>query len=423
MKHKWLKIIAISAGVILVFAYFFVMISNANIDVNSIVTTEYAVNYTYNENLSGNSIVVRDEELLSYDTSNILYYTVGDGDTVSANSAVAYVFADEKSALNYKRAGEIKNEIEVLEELNDLGKSQSSDYSVIEKDIRHNLLEFSESVNSCKFSDVIKLSDSLLFSINQRQIITGEVADFNAQIATLQSELTECEASSRILGTVTTENPGYFVSYTDGYEKVYDYSTVKEMTVAEFDKEKKPESISTNVIGKIVSGPNWNVAVKLSADDTIVLNDANTVIKLSFPNSSCYNIPAKLVALNQVSKDSEAVAIFACNYMNSSISHLRNEEIEITVNSYSGLRISKDAIHDDYVKVNEEGKTEKVQGVYVLKGNELVFKEIIIVYSGSDFVIIDEAPEEGKLKSGETVKLNDSVVVRGENLYNGKTIE
>lgn len=423
MKHKWLKILAITAAVVLVVAYFFVMISNANIDVNSIVTTEYAVSYTLDENLSAQSIIVRDEELLSYSTDNVLYYTVDDGDTVSADSDVAYVFADEKSALSYKRAGEINKEISVLEDLNSAGKSQSADYSVIEKDIRHNLLEYVESVNSCNFAQVSTLSDNILFNINQRQIITGEVTDFNSQIASLQSELLECESSSRVLGTVTTENPGYFVSYTDGFENVYDYDSVKNMSVSQFDSEKKPESISADVIGKIVSGPNWNVAVKLSADDTIVLNDANTSIKLSFPNASCYNIPARLVSLNQVSKDSESVAVFTCNYMNSAISHLRNDAVEITVNSYSGLRISKDAIHDDYVKVEGENKTEKVQGVYVLKGNELVFKEIVIIYSASDFVIIDESPEEGKLKSGETVKLNDSVVVRGENLYNGKTIE
>ncbi len=422
MKHKWLKIIAVGAGAVLVFVYFIVMISNANIDVNSIVTTEYAVSYTYNESLSANSIVIRDEQLLNYSTQNILYYTVDDGDTVSANSAVAYVFADEKSALNYKRAEDISSEIEILEELNSSGKSQNSDYSAIEKDIRHNLLEYVEAVNGGDFSEVSKCSGSLLYSINQRQIVTGEVANFDSQISSLKKELAECQESSRVLGTVTSQKPGYFVSYTDGFEDVYDMKSAETMSVAEFDAEKKPEALSQDVIGKIVSIPNWYVAVKLSSDDTIVLNDANTSIKLSFPNASCYDIPAELVSLNQVSKDSEAVAVFACNYMNSPISHLRNEAVEITVNTYSGLRISKDAIHDDYVDVMGEDRSEKVQGVYVLKGNELVFKEIIIVYSGSDFVIIDEAPEEGKLVSSETVKLNESVVVRGENLYNGKTI-
>ena len=191
MKHKWLKILAITAAVVLVVAYLFVMISNANIDVNSIVTTEYAVSYTFDENLSAQSIIVRDEELLSYSTDNVLYYTVDDGDTVSANSDVAYVFADEKSALSYKRAGEINKEIKVLEDLNSAGKSQSADYSAIEKDIRHNLLEYVESVNSCNFAQVSTLSDNILFNINQRQIITGEVTDFNSQIASLQSELLE----------------------------------------------------------------------------------------------------------------------------------------------------------------------------------------------------------------------------------------
>ncbi len=421
--HKWLKIAGIAACAILVFVYFCVMISGANIDVDSIVTTEYAVNYTYNENVSGNGIVVRDEELLSYSTDKVLYYTVDDGNTVSADSAVAYVFSDETAALNYKRMGDITEEIEVLKSLNELGKSQAADYSVIEKDIRHNLTEFIESVNSSDFSKASEISDNLLYSINQRQVITSEVTDFNPQIATLDNELAECENNCLIMGTVTSSKAGYFVSHTDGFENIYDFDDFKNMTVAQFDEKKDPADISDDTIGKIVSGPNWYVAVKLSADDALVLNDANTVLTLNFPNSSCHDIPAKLVALNQTTKQSDGVAIFACNYMNSAISHLRNESVHITVNTYTGLRISKDAIHDDFVKETDSDNHEKVQGVYVLKGNELVFKEISIIYSGSDFVIIDPAPKEGTLISGETVKLNDSVVVRGENLFDGKTIE
>ena len=110
--------------------------------------------------------------------------------------------------------------------------------------------------------------------------------------------------------------------------------------------------------------------------------------------------------------------------MNSPISHLRNETVQITVNSYTGLRISKSAIHDGNVEVADgSGEIQRVQGVYVRHGSQLEFKEVSIMYAGPDFVIIDETPDEGILVSGETLKLNDEVVIKGEDLFEGKNVQ
>ena len=72
---------------------------------------------------------------------------------------------------------------------------------------------------------------------------------------------------------------------------------------------------------------------------------------------------------------------------------------------------------------NQVTKKKKVQGVYVLYGNELQFKEISILYSGSDFVICDPSPEEGELFNGETVALYDNVVIEGDDLKDGKIVK
>ena len=67
--------------------------------------------------------------------------------------------------------------------------------------------------------------------------------------------------------------------------------------------------------------------------------------------------------------------------MNSDLAQARQEPIEIGLGSYTGLRISKKAIHDDYVTKttyddNDNKHTEqvKVQGVYVLHGSEVRFQ-------------------------------------------------
>ncbi len=115
--------------------------------------------------------------------------------------------------------------------------------------------------------------------------------------------------------------------------------------------------------------------------------------------------------------------------MNSELIDTRNEPIEIGLGTYSGLRISKKAIHDDIVTKtttdengNKHTEEKKVQGVYVLYGSEMNFKQISILYAEDDYVICDTNPDSDVLFNGETVSLYDKVIVEGEGMYDGKVI-
>ena len=116
--------------------------------------------------------------------------------------------------------------------------------------------------------------------------------------------------------------------------------------------------------------------------------------------------------------------------MNSDLAQARQEPIEIGLGSYTGLRISKKAIHDDYVTKttyddNDNKHTEqvKVQGVYVLHGSEVRFKQISILYADDDYVICDPEPDSKDLVDGTTVELYDQVILEGDDLYDGKVVD
>ena len=425
-KKKFKKYGLIIVCVILV-GYFIFAFINSNINNSNAVATEIATRFTYKETISAKGVVVRNETLLDYNGSKVLYYTANDGDIVAAGSDVALVFSDEDDALNYNKYNEINRQIEVLEKLNTSHDNVKVDYAAIEKQIGLDIINIISSVNTNTFSSINNSADDLVYSINQRQIITGKVTNFDKRITELKAESEKySDASSKIVDTVTLNNNvpgGYFVAYVDGYESAYNYDNITELTVDTFNAEPDKKEVDDNTIGKIVSGLNWYVVCKLSADEALTLSHATESSAISFVNTTCRDIPATLVALNQNSKQSDAVAVFKCNYMNSALSHLRSEDIQITVNTYDGIKISKNAVHNDYVTVPGEDEKKKVLGVYVAYGNKLEFKEISILYSGSDFVIVDETPEDGVLVGDETVKFNDEVVVRGDNLYAGKSIE
>ena len=411
---------------VLLVGYFLVMVINSNLNSSNAVVTEIAKEFQFEETISAEGFVVRNETLLQYDGSKVLYYTAKDGEIVAAGSDVALVFSDENDALNYTKYKELCEEIEELENLNTSHENVKIDYSAVDKQINLDIVSIISSVNSNIHSEINNAADDLIYSINQRQIITGKVDSFDSRIAQLKSQAEQhSAAASACVDTVTLDGNtpgGYFVASADGYENIYSYTNIEELTVDSYKTDITPKEVSDNTIGKIVSGLNWYVVCKLSADDALTLSHGTESTEVTFYNTTCRDLPMTLVALNQASKQSEAIAVFKCNYMSAPISHLRNETVQIKVNSFNGIKVSKEALHNDYV-TTPDGDSKKVLGVYITYGNKLEFKEVSIIHSDSEFVIVDPNPENGKLLSGETIQINDEIVVKGEGLYAGKSVE
>lgn len=429
MKKEILKKIGIVAVVFAIVIYVVVTAVNANMKNSNELTTEIAVKYDYSESISADAIIVREEAVVKNNIADgVEYYMVNDGDKVAVGSVVAKVFADETDALFYNKIQEIDEKIAVLESLNTPYDNVSTD-SAVDAQIYLNICSLLDAVNNGDFKDRDTSAENLVYSINQRQRIVGTVADFNPQIQTLQQEKTKySDAGSNYIAEITAPKAGYFVANVDGYENVYNYDSVTELTVEDLSKVYVPESISENSIGKIVSGLDWFIVCKLSADDALSLSHSESYPEIIFSSASDEPVPVDLVALNQASKQSDAIAVFKCNYMNSNLSSLRNEPVQIVINSFEGVRLSKDALHDDYVQVVDNegeptGETARVQGVYILHGSELLFREVSVIFAGSDFVIIDINPESAILKSDKTIIINDEVVIEGDDLYDGKIIK
>lgn len=429
MKKEILKKIGIALIVFAIVIYVVVTAVNANMKNSNELTKEIAVKYDYSESILSDAVIVREETIITNSISNgVEYYMVNDGDKVAVGSVVAKVFADETDALFYNKVQEIDKKIAVLESLNTPYDNVTTD-SAVDAQIYLNIKSLLEAVNENDFKDRDSSAESLVYSINQRQRIVGTVSDFNAQIQTLQQEKAKySDAGSSYIGEIRAPKAGYFVASIDGFENAYDYDNVTKLTVDDLNTSRPQKVVLGDSVGKIVSGLDWYVVCKLTADEALSLSHSESDPEIIFSSASEEPVPVELVALNQASKQSDAVAVFKCNYMNSSLSNLRNESVQIIINSFEGVRISKDALHDDYVEViNSEGEptgeTARVQGVYILHGSELMFREVSVIFAGSDFVIVDINPDSAILKSKETIIINDEVVIEGDDLYDGKIVK
>ena len=426
------KRIFIGVVIALVLLFIVFMFITTNFLGNSMIVTEMAYHSKAYDVVKTNALVVRDEEYLKAPADGILVYQASDGDKIIANGTVATVYNSESDVANMQRISELEDKIAYLEGLNSVAHSGSIGLDTVNSQLNEKLVDFLRRVNSRSFEYISDAEDALMTSVFRRQIITGEHGSFDEKIAELNSELTSLRASTGSpAGTVTTASSGYFVSKVDGYEDCFSVDKLDSIYYSDIKKAEADPNVDPDVyVGKIIKGVNWYLACPVTADEAVNISHNSSGVSVRIPYALSEDIPARVMYVNDLSGEEKAVVVLRCNFMSDAISRLRNENVEIVVNSYEGLKISKSAIHDAELTrtVEDENGSEKkeskvVQGVYVEYGNEIRFRQIVIVYSGEDYVICSENPDRSLLFTGSTVSLYDKVVIEGGDLYDGKLIK
>ena len=425
MDKLLLRRILIAALTVLALVYVAYLLISANFEM---YPTENAVKATVTNKISANGFIIRDETILTNDTSGVLSYQCLNGEAVNAGGEVAKIFSDEKDAVSQSNADRLeskKNSLEALQRNTVLG---TMSLDIINNNIKSKLIGYLENVNNNSVSSVKNDADSLVSSISQRQIYTGKIKNFNSEIEELGAQASQLRSSAGdSIGSVITPVAGYFTEFCDGYETSVEYGSVENMTLDDLHSVKK-KSIPSNAAGKVVSNVTWYVACEVSSDEAASLTVWDSSVTVLLKEASTEAIPAEIYKIQQEGDD-RALVILSCDYMNNGFLEARSEPIEIGMGTYTGLRVSRRAIHDDYVtKVtydendNAHKEQKKVQGVYVLYGSEVQFKQISILHADEDYVICDTNPEEGVLFNGKTVSLYDKVIIKGDDLYDGKVI-
>lgn len=422
------KRILLGVAIALVLVYIVFLFITTNFMGNNNIVTETAYNYKAYDIVESRCYVARDEEYLPASSNGVLVYDVSDGDKVTSDGVIATAYATQEDVAALQQAEELDQKIEYLESLNSVNTSANIGIDTINGQINDRLLSVMKSINAHDYSGISHEEEDLLTSILRKQILTGEQGNISDKIADLKNQRAAISVGSPT-GTVKAGSAGYFVSKVDGYEKTFDITKLDELTVDDIENASPAEINSDDYTGKIIKNVNWYLLCPVTADEATALSHADQTVKIRLPSAIDGEIPAKIIGVNAHADGERAVAIIQCNYMNDALSKLRRENVEIIVNEYEGLKISKAALHDDDItytttddKGNDTEHTERVQGVYVVYGVELVFKQVAIDYSGDDYIICNPAPKEGTLLNGSTVSLYDKVVVEGGDLFNGKII-
>ena len=416
---------------LLVIAYVIYVVCSASF---TQIKTETAKIRTVSDSISTSGYFIRDEKLIKYNGDGVISYIADDGEKIAKNQTVANVFSSSDDANAKQEIEKLNAQITALEQLEKTADTITLTPDEIDKNISSLLVQASINVSNGDYSLADENINDVLYNLNERQLVTGKLESFSDKITELKNQVKELEKSSsgsKKSKTIKSLSSGYFVSTADGYEGVYSSKDIENIYPENFDPEKiEPSEITDDVIGKTIESVYWYIACPVTAKQALQIKNAGH-LTIELPLATKSTIDVTLVSLNQQTKTSDAVAILRGDYMTEEMASIRSENISVNLQTYTGIYVPKKAVHEckltKTVK-DENGKetkvTENVQGVYVETGGTLNFKQIVPIYSGEDYVICKQSPEEDEIFSDDvrTLKIYDDVVVEGADLYDGKLV-
>lgn len=401
MKKSYGTVLKVILGVFLLFFLIF-QIYNTLYDP---LTTEMASYFTGYDGISLTGYSIRSDTLLPDSSGGVKSYVAADGEKVAKDSVIVNLYQDASAVSQVGRVEEIEQQLASLKELQSFSETGSADLSIVDAQIEDAYISLLSCTANGQLTDVGDRSARLLELMNKKQVATGQMHDFSERIAALEGEKnTLLSAGATPTASVTAESSGYFVSGWDGYETVLTPDCIDTL-VPETLTNIKPTT-GGSWLGRIVGDFTWYIAANISFDDSLRFAEGDS-LTLRTSLSTVTELPVTVYRINKGETDDMATIVFKCTYMNGELATVRSQPLTAVLNESRGLRISNKAIRI----------VDGVKGVYILSGSTAKFRTIDILSSDDDYSIcrLDDTVDGA-------LSLYDEVIVRGKNLYDGKTI-
>lgn len=371
------------------------------------ITTVSAEYYTAVEGFPINVVVIREEKIITSDTQGTLHFKISNGERVARNGTIANIYSNAEASATVSRIEQLKSRIADIEEMQSYNDVEAADIKLANNKVNAALNQLLRGIGANDYSNVTDDATQLIMNISRRQMITGEQTDFSKHLDELKNELEQLNASlPEPLGSITTEQSGYFVSITDGYENVLSCENIDEIT-PEFINSLKTKETPKNAIGKIVSDYTWYIAANVSVSDSLKYKVGDKlVLQTALKSSPEINVEVEKIT---TSKEADlAVIVFSCQEMNNELASIRKGSMTVVDKVHSGLKVPTKALRFQYDKT----------GVFVRSGMTLKFVGVKVIYRTDEYIICEQQASDDSV-----LRLYDDVVVKGKRLYDGKIVD
>lgn len=401
--------IAVAAAALAYLGYHFFEGFSADIE------TEYATLVTDSDVVPLDAYIMSSESVIfaaSATSGHSVGYVFSDGTKVHGGQVVANIYTGDGSS--DEAIVDLDRRIDLLESSNLTDGMTSSDTYVIDSKIQNYYYLIHQSTLLGNYSNLTKRRDELLTLINKRRILTGVTTGYSDRIESLTAERALLSAGQdTIAESVEAPYAGYFYSTTDGYESTFSASKVESLTLAEFDKmlSSQPTRYSDRAVGKMVSDFNWYIVCETTRDSLRYFTKGYSYY-VNFPYND--DISIKMTLSNVVSEvgSDRVLLVLETERIPEDFSFRRMQPVELVRSSYTGYR----------VPISAARLVDGKQGVYIMIGNTIEFREIDILLEMDGYYIVAEQDPVNDPDYASKLGLYDQIVVSGKNLYDGKLI-
>ena len=385
-------------------------------------TTALAYTYTSNDSAEAVGILVRQETVLPAQTG-IVDVTRSEGEKVGVGQSVAQVYRDSQAQTNQADLEALADQIQLLEYSSDGGGVDSA------AKLDENILQAVTALHAASgVGDYNQLEDqarTLKSTVLKRGYVYGNglgaeelsqtLNDLKSQYAALKQQTSSSTSSVR------APQSGVFSTLVDGYETAVTPQTVFQLT---------PSSLSALLagqgkeagggMGKLITSTRWYFAAALPVSVAERLKEGSTAT-LRFSGDFDQDIDMRVDQVGQAEGD-KSVVVFSTDRYLSQTTLLRQQTAELIFNSWSGLRIPKQALRMEKSTYTDKETGQEVQnnrlGVYALLGGRAEFKTVEVVTEGDDYYVVRSTTDES-----DALRAGDEVIVRATELYDGQLLE
>lgn len=388
------------------------------------VTTVAATRVTVENSIECEGIFIRDEVLAEDVSSATVKQLVSTGERVKKESRLAVSYSGE-SAL------ETSQELELLEDEVSLLRAalrSAGDYSDtarLDQQLTTAMRTLSDQVKDGIVTDARDTADSL-----REQSLRRAAGSLDTD--TLNQELEELEKkrdalSSRVSNqtrAILSPETGYFSETIDGYENILTTEALETLSYEELTEilDHKPEMPDSSALGKIVCGFSWYFAVPLPIDQA-QRTRTNAKVQLRFSQTGEV-VDGTVYAIRKSEDEEHALVILEGDRFSPSIVSLREQEIDLILGTYTGLKVPKEAVRvETETKTADDGSetTTSRVGVYIMSGSFARFKEITQIYEADTYYVVKQ--EITSPNTANALVMQDLIIVEGKEIEDKKVLK
>ena len=403
MKNKAFKIILIVVVILMV-------ISLGNQVVRYFYKpykTETVFEYVVADEIQVKGVMARDEAPINIEKQGTMKYYCDNGSKVGKNSVIAKSFADTNEVVTYNLIERVDKEIAMLEGAQSQTNTASLLPEALNKQMNDASLAFVKKIQNGEYDTMDTEKYNYLSLSNRKNIIIGKQENYADKIAQLKEERSELESNlSSSQKSVKASASGYFANSLDGYEGKLTTDSFKDITVEKLAEmlDNQDQNEPSNLVGKLITSYDWKFAVLVDTRK-VELFEQNPWVNIIFSTMPDREVPAQVEKIVTDGQGDKSVIVLSGDTMTEEISVTRFDDVQIQFTKYSGLKVPKEAI-----RVENE-----IKGVYVVIGDAAVYRKLDIIYETAEFAVSRIHWEDGSY-----LKLYDSVIVEGKDLYDNK---